>query len=36
MKSVSAALNKSKINNIYSPSTGYSGGSIVGSVLIDE
>lgn len=36
MRSVSAALNKSKINNIYSPSTGYSGGSIVGSVLIDE
>ncbi|WP_253724525.1 prophage endopeptidase tail family protein [Staphylococcus carnosus] len=30
MKSVSAALNKSKLNNIYSPSTGYTGAQSLG------
>ena len=35
IKNVNAALSKTKLNNIYSGSSGING-SIVGSVLIDE
>lgn len=36
IKNVNAALDKTKLNNIYTPSTSYAEGSIVGSVLLDE